>query len=473
MSKKFLKKMLIYVGLLCVGIFLFGQITYGAEKSQFAGTTVVLQGSSGYMKGFKLFEKEIAKEYGIKIKYDMTPCPDAYNKSMLEFAVGRSTWDMVLFMPCHLADYQRHLEPLEPLADKLGINFYLDDIMPTYRDIYCSWKGILYAIPFDADQHNLYYNKEAFAKYGFTPPQTWDEFDKIAEFFNGKDWDGDGQKEWGVVEAWKRGGYAFWWWMNRFAAYGGVYFDEEMNPLVNSPGAKKAMEHMMDIIPFVPPGTANFAYAGSENAFIKSDVPMIVNWSSVGKSLMDPTRSDIVGKGGVALIPGAVINGKFNRRTTLPTGWGAGIPKYAKNGEAAAVVLEYVSTPERALTLATNLTMSIDPWRTSTFDLENWLSVWPEYESYTRDYVKVMKETVALGLPDLQISGCEEYLKRADAEIASALVGTKSPEKALEDIVKAWNEITDRFGREKQKKDWNTQYDAMKASGIRYIPYKG
>ncbi|MCD6317529.1 extracellular solute-binding protein [Candidatus Aerophobetes bacterium] len=467
------KKVLKYVGLCCIVILLFGQFVYGAEKPQFKGTTITVMAiAEAYARGFKMFEDEIAQKYGIKMKFDMTPPQDAYSKAMLQFATGRSSWDIVLFMPANLADYSKHLEPLEPLIKKLGLNFYLDDIMPVYRDIYCSWEGTLYAIPWDGDQHNLYYNKEAFAEYGLTPPTTWDEYDKIAELLNGKDWDHDGKREYGVVEAWQRGGYAFWWWMDRFASYGGIYFDEEMNPLLNSAGGIKALEHMVNITPFVPPGTLTFGYPECENAFIKSDAPMVVQWASTGKSAMDPTASLIVGKVGVALIPGVIIRGKLFRRTTLPTGWSAGIPKYAQHKEAAALVLEYLSQPDRALKICVDPKTFVDPWRVSSFNLTKWLSLWPGYESYTEDYLKVMKKTIELGLPDLQIPGSDAYVKAADAEISAALIGKKSPKKALDDAVKAWNKITDRYGREQQKEYWKAQYTAMQEKEIVYIPYE-
>lgn len=469
---KTLKKMLIWLGFLCVVMLSVGQIIHGAEKQRFEGTTITVMVCEAYGRAFTMFENEIARKYGIKMEFSVAPPEDMYTVAMLEFAVGRSSWDIVLFMPANLADYSKHLEPLQPLSEKLGLNFYLDDIMPVYRDIYCSWKGTLYAIPLDGDHMNLYYNKEAFAKYGLTPPTTWDDYDKIAELLNGKDWNNDGKKEYGVVEAWKRGGYAFWTWMNKFASYGGIYFDEEMNPLLNSPGAIKALEHTVNIVPFVPPGTLAFGYEECEQAFIGGVAPMVLQWCSTGKSAMDPDASLIVGKVGVALIPGAVIEGKLHRRTTLPTGWSAAIPKYARNKEAATCVLEYVSHPDRALKIAIDPKTYVDPWRVSSFNLPEWLSLWPEYESYTRDYLKVMKETVELGLPDLQIPGSDAYVKAADAEISAAIAGKKSPREALNDAVNAWNEITNRFGIEQQKEYWKAQYDAMKAKGIIYIPYE-
>jgi len=472
MFKKSIIRPLVVV-VLSLAFLMSGQIALLAQEPYFKGTTITVSAvAEVYARGFKMFEKEILQKYGIKMKFDMTPPQDAYSKDMLQFATGRSTSDIVLFMPANLADYSKHLEPLQPMAEKWGLDFHLDDIMPTYRDIYCSWAGTLYAIPWDGDQHNLYYNKDAFVRYGLTPPTTWDDYEVIAEKLNGKDWDNDGKKEYGVVEAWQRGGYAFWWWMDRFVAYGGVYFDENMDPLLNKANGLKALQNMVNVAPYVPPGTINFGYPECETAFVKSEAPMVVQWASTGKAAMDPTVSDIVGKVGVAVIPGAVINGKLHRATTLPTGWSAGIPKYARNKKAAAYVLEYISRPENALKICLDPKTAVDPWRISSFDLSKWLELWPGNKDYAREYVKVMNETIKLGVPDLQIPGSDAYVKAADAEISSALVGKKSPQEALNDAVKAWNEITELRGKETQKKQWNIQYNAMKKKGISWIPLK-
>lgn len=450
-----------------------GQVALLAQEPYFEGTTITVSAVAEiYAHGFRMFEKEIFQKYGIKMKFDMTPPQDVYSKDILQFATGHSSSDIVLFMPANLADYSKHLEPLQSLAEELGLNFYLDDIMPTYRDIYCSWAGTLYTIPWDGDQHNLYYNKDAFARYGLTPPTTWDDYKMIAKKLNGEDWDGDGKEEYGVVEAWQRGGYAFWWWMNRFVAYGGVYFDENMDPLVNKANGVRALQNMVEITPYVPPGTLNFGYPESETAFRKTEAPMIIIWSSVGKAAMDPALSDIVGKVGVSLIPGAVINGKLHRATTLPTGWSAGIPKYAQNKKAAAYVLEYISRPENALKICLDSGTGVDPWRISSFNLSKWLELWPENKDFAREYVEVMHETIKLGVPDLQISGSDSYVKAADAEISAALIGLKSPQEALNDVAKAWDELTERRGREALREQWNLQYNTMKEKGISWIPLK-
>jgi multiple sugar transport system substrate-binding protein len=402
---------------------------------------------------------------------------------MLDFSAGMATHDIVLFMPAWLADYSQHLEPIENLVKEYNLDFQLDDIVPTYRQVYIRWNGVDYAVPFDGDQHGFYYNKVAFeseqnkadfkAQFGYdlVPPETWDQYVDMAKFFSGRDWNGDGKQKYGTAEAWQRGGYAFWWWATKFLCYGGIWFDEEMNPLINSPAGIKALENTLAIKPYVPPGTANFGYPETEAAFIKAQVPFLMQWSSTGKSAMDPTQSSIVGQVGVSLVPGVKMkDGSIYRRPGLPTGWVAGIPKYSENKEAAARVLEIISTPKRSLKAALLASTYVDPWRQSSFSSDEWYNLWPGYPDYSKQYAGVLRKTAEIGVPDLQVPGTYEYWNAADLEIAEAIAGNKTAKEALDAAAAEWNNITARFGLEQQKKAWNIQYDALKGLGIHYMP---
>ena len=453
-------------------------------QTRFEGVTLKISSiADAYASVFRMKEAEILEKVGVKMEFDNTPPQDAYKKDMLDFSVGMASHDIVLFMPAWLADYSQHLEPIENLAKEYNLNFYLDDIVPTYKLTYIQWDGVVYAVPFDGDQHNLFYNKVAFeseknkadfkAQFGYdlVPPDTWDQYVDVAKFFSGRDWDDDGQPEYGVAEAWQRGGYAFWWWANKFLAYGGVWFDEEMNPLINSPAGIKALENTLAIRDYVPPGTANFGYPELEAAFVKGEVPMVVQWSSTGKSAMDPMQSLIVGKVGAKLLPGVkMADGTIHRRPGLPTGWVAGIPKYSPNKEAAARVLEIISTPEHSLKAAELPTTYVDPWRESSFASDEWYDLWPGFPEYSKEFAQVLRTTAQTGCPDLQVPGTYEYWSAADREISEAIAGNKTAKEALDAAAAEWNNITQRFGLEQQKKAWNLQYDQIKKLGIKYVP---
>jgi multiple sugar transport system substrate-binding protein len=455
------------------------------KDGKFDNVTLRISAIAGvYVSGFKKFEQQIKDELGITMQFDVTPPTEAYAKDMLEFRSQTASHDIVLFEPANLADYSRFLIPLDGAAKTLGISFDKQDIDPVYRDVYTSWNGVTYSVPWDGDQHNLFYNVAAFdnpknkagfkAKYGYdlAPPQTWSEYRDVAEFMAGTDWNGDGTTKYGVAEAWQQGGYATWWWTDKFGSYGGIWFDNDLKPLINSEAGIKALQNSVDVVKFAPPGSLNFGYPELEAALLKQQVPMVIQWSSTGKAAQDPKVSAIVGNVGVAMVPGVKLaDGTIIRRPALPTGWSAGIPKFSKNAAAAAMLLQWISQPEHALALALDPGTAIDPWRASSFaNTDAWRKAFPSDPKYGEAFVHVQSETVAKGMPDLQIPGSNEYLTALDRQIDAALAGQKSPKEALDAAAEEWDAISDKLGRDAQTTAWRNQAAAMSSVGIKYEP---
>jgi len=420
--------------------------------------------------------------YGFDMEFTMVPAQDTYQRDMLEFAGGSSSMDIVLFQPAWMADYAGHLLDLNALASKYNLNFHLDDVEPLFGGSSTTWEGRLVALPFDGDQFNFYINKTAFEdqrnKDAFKEktgkelkvPETWEDYAEVANFFAGRDWDFDGEPEYGVSEAWLRGGYAFWWWSAKFLGYGGLWFDENMKPLINGPSGQKAMEIQLAIAGAVPPGATNFGSGEARNAWLVGDAPMVYHWTSSAKLAMDPEKSKIVDSAWVTLVPGVKDGDKIHRLAPLPTGWVMGITKYSKNPEAAARLMEFLVEPERSKAIALEAAFWCEPWRKSSFAEEVWKTKWPDHVEYGVNLAKVMKDTLAIGVPDLQIPGQDEYVKALDAEISAVMIGEKSAQAALDAAAKEWEAITDRLGREEQKKWWKIQADALAARGIVYRP---
>jgi multiple sugar transport system substrate-binding protein len=455
-----------------------------AAAPRFDGVTLQVSAVEvNYMQGFKLFEAELAQQYGLKMAFDTVPVDQLYQRDMLEFTGGTASHDLILVQPSWLADYSRHLEPLEPLAQKHGVDLGLgDDVLPAFRT-YMRWDNVLLAVPFDADQLQFLYNKPAFerpenrtafkAKYGYDlhPPETWDQYRDLAEFFGSVDWVGDGKKRYGTTESWRRGLWSYSWWLTRFASYGGQYFDDAMKPLVNTPAARKALDNMLAVRKAAPPGIATAPNPEMRALFANGDSPMMINFSSLARVVMTPAASKVVGQVGVSVTPGVRKGTELYRR---PAFGGGGhllaIPRYAKNKDAAFMVLAHVSQTPQALALALDFRTTVDPWRRSVLQSPKWLDVWPDHKDYARQLLAVTEETPKLGIPDLQIPGSEQYRTALGTEINVALVGDKPPQQALDDAARAWDAITDRLGRAQQKAFWAKQAEAMKRLGIIYRP---
>lgn len=426
-----------------------------------------------YAYALRMFQDQVEKEFNVKLKIDVVPATDMYQRNITEFTSGSTSYDVLMFLPFTLPDYAPHLVPLDDQGKKLNLDFKLDDVLPSFREIYSTWNGKIVSIPFDGDVHLLMYNKDAFENpelqqkfkaehnYDLAIPSTYDQYLDMAKFFNENPWRKDGQKGYGVAEGYNG---PEWWYENRLGSYGAVYFDENMEPLINGKNAIAAADNLVQTAKFSPPGSNSFGYQETENALVKGDVALSINWSSAYRTSTNPAKSTTVGRIGTAVTPAAMVNGQLNRRDALCTGWSQCVPKYSKNIEAATYIVWFYSQPAVHTAHIIDPDTGVDAYRVSSLDNEEFVA------SYGADYVKVIKDAIAVGFPDLQVPNAFEYYTSLDNGLKEAIAGSKSTADAMNGIAKEWKDITDRMGADQQKAAWNNEYDKMKAQGIKYIP---
>lgn len=434
------------------------------KKYPFSGETITIA-AHGEPKSMAIYmiEDDFFEKYGVKLKV-VEIAPEAiYEKEMIELTAGGDAYDVVQFVATHIADYSFHLSPLEPLADKWNLNFNLDDVLPSFQQMYLSWGGTWYGVCSDGDVHMFYYRSDLFEdpenqkkfkeQYGYelVPPRDWEQYVDVAEFFTGWDWDNDGETEYGCAEYLKRG-RMYWWFIDRFVTYGGNYFDEDMNPLINSNAGVRAVENMLAALPFQPPGALNYSYMEVRTALVKGDVAMGKQWTCVGRAGEDPNESKVLNTLDYTTCPGTVC--------LLAGGWSMAIPKYSKHQDAAVHFLHYFSDVESGLPIVVKNT-TVDPYRYSQFEaVDEFRKEYPNWKKVDK-YLKAIMGAVEKGFPDLLIPAAAEYNDVLDYELTQAMAGQKSAKEALDDAAAEWNKITDRLGRESQKKYWLAELDAI------------
>ena len=443
------------------------------------GTTVKVIVNAEYVKyAMSLVEQALLDKHGIKLEVEVIPGEAFVTKTLLEFNQGRSPWDLVMFNPSDFADYSRHFEPLEPYIKKLNLDLALDDIAKEYQSSNMYWAGKLYAMPLDGDIHIMFYNKVAFErsenkqkfkdKYGYelASPQTWKQWDDQAAFFHGWGWDGSDNKLFGAGASLKENIYSFVWWMQRFFAYGGQYFDENMKPLINTKPGLRALTEMVNTIQYYPPGVLLFESEEPKTMLIKGEVPMLVSWTSTGKRVGDPNQSLIIDRAGFGMLPGHMVDGKVMRTVPNTGGRSFAISKYSKVKEATALVLEFVSSPEHSLTIVMNPKTIMDPWRTSHLTSEQFRAAFPGADRY----LDAIKESFPYTVPFPLIPGSAEYRRKLSEMVTRALQKSMTPQAALDQAVEEWNKITQRRGMKRQQEFWQQQVTAMKEIGITFRP---
>jgi len=358
-----------------------------------------------------------------------------------------------------------------------------EDVLPIYKKSVLSHNNIAYGLPYDGDCINLYYRKDIFeneqykAKFlkenGFhlAPPKTWEEYKTIAKFFNGWDWDNDGQIEYGNAVLRKKADIAMLQFFATAAAYAkhpddkSYFFDPDtLKPRLTSPAFIKAVEDYIELIKYAPDGAVSFAGHDVRNNFVTSNVAMAIDWADLGiyaaENKISKLKSDQVG---YAQIPGSnkVYNSitkkwedRYNQVSSVSGNWSLFVNKNSKNKRLAFEFAAHMSSKELTKKLVATSGNAVNPSRFSHFtDASSWTQ-----SGFTEQSAKRYLDAITKSLTnknvvyDITLPGAGEYYQALDEAIYEALKGKISINDALQKASDKWENITDKLGRESQIK---------------------
>lgn len=477
-------KRLVLVTLL-VALIIPGGLTIaqeGGETPRFDGTVVRVVTESP--SAFAWWQQEagaIRDLYGIELDVTAVPYETLYENLVTEFVGGfESAYDVISFPPRYNGDFMGagFLAPLDEYIAEYSID--ADDIMPRFRELYMTWQGTTYALPIDGDVFVLYYRLDLFeneeekaafqAKYGYelAPPQTWEQYGDIAEFFTreaGEMLAGEVLTDpfFGTAEEY-RVPDMFYWWLARFGSRGGQYFDAEMNPLINTEEGVWALEDYIRNLQFNPPGAINAGWTEVNGSILQGQVAMGIHWPDEAKQQNDPTQSNVVGKLGTALLPGSMLeDGTINVASPMAYGRVLAVPATSPNKEAAFIVIRHMTSPDVSLRQVSDLATGLDSFRLSHLErLDEWVTQWDQLP----ELAEAVKANLAVGYPELTLPGTLEYMEAASREFSRAANGEVSSEEALTNVEKAWQDITNRIGRDDQIAQWEAVQAGYRATGL-------
>lgn len=471
----------------------FGSLTYEEMQQvradvpvheglpDFGGVTVRVMGDAGQnMNPFGFWAPEF-EAAGIEIEVVEVPFAEVYSQQTAEFLAGSGSLDLVVFYPAFIGDYAGN-DFIQPLDDFIAdLDPELDDVFTAFRELYLGWDNQTYALPFDGDVTMLLYRQDlldhpdeqaAFTEqFGreLAAPETWDEYVEVGQFFTRDAGDtlGDDVLDrpfYGCAEYGQRG-FAYAWYVNRFASQGGVYFDEDMVPQIDTPEAVAALENMKEAVDTcAPPDVLNVGYDELRDLFINGDVFMVVQWSDVPKKAGDPDESAIPGLAGYGMVPGTRMDdGTVNHRSSMPVGRVFGIPTDAPNPEAAYWVAWFLTTQTSLFDVSTAMT-GLDPYRESHRDPSAFTMFGSEEEANT--YLDAVAAVLEVGFPDIAIPGSAQYNDALDLAVTRALAGEISAEDALAEAATEWQRITESQGLERQQELWRSSLETWERLGL-------
>ncbi|MGQ9815987.1 MAG: ABC transporter substrate-binding protein, partial [Candidatus Roseilinea sp.] len=360
-------------------------------------------GEKGPISGpFYEVRDEFEKATGAKLEIVEVPFAEHFPKLLTDLTTGTGQYDISVAGAWWLGDlvggdYILSLDDYYNDTSGKYPKWDVEDVQPGPRDL-LFYGGKLYMVANDHDGQVMYYRRDlledpqhqaAFKeKYGYDlkVPDTMQEFRDVAEYFNGKDLNGDGTPDNGLTMHLKVGGQGMFHFMSFSAPFvigpdnpKLYWFDPKtMKPLMDSPGHQRAMETLVDLIQFGPEAMMGWSLGESWDHFLRGQAALTFTWGDLG-ALAQQEGSQVKGKIGAAPMPGTteyydIASGQWKKvegvnRVGNTTGgsWAGVISKFSDAPDCAYFLLALMAHPEKSKVYAYRGWDGVDPGRFSHY----------------------------------------------------------------------------------------------------------
>ena len=364
-----------------------------------------------------------------------------------------------------------------------------DDYVNYLKPPVGTWNGKIHRTCIDSDCHTMNRRTDVFGdadlakqwadwndKAGLATwgaPKTWLQVQQVTKFLKGKKV--KGKEVYGFLDQPKPwGGFQFYFTASRATAYAKYpgeknwMFDENMKPLVNNPAWVRAIQDVVDLLPYEPadqinadPNTTGF------QQFLAGIGSMIPWWGDIGQVAKASDTSVIGDVVGFDILPGSddVYNSKTGSWEKLASG-----PNHAPNCAYLGwgiYVMARVNGDERkhkaAWSAAAHLGgKDLSLWtvmypsgfqvhRTSHSNIDEWVAA-----GYDRKYITsyLNSQFGSYNHPNRavepRIPGIFQYYSIAEDELTKIFARQYDAQTGANNIAAAWEKLTDQIGRDKQ-----------------------
>jgi multiple sugar transport system substrate-binding protein len=323
------------------------------------------------------------KDTGIKVEMEQLGNEQLSMKLTVEFASGGSGIDVFMIRPL---DEARLLKRNNWCVDLNA--FVKDDKEYDFADfsegsIQCTRvDGFQTSIPLINECQVIYYRKDVFEKAGLKPPKTFEELERVAKAVTNR-----GGEMYGFVSRGARNAM-----ITQFSSYlygfGGDFSDAGAGlATMDAPEALAAIEYYGRMLrEYGPDGVHNMSWPQAAAVFQQGKAAMYIDASSQYPSMLDPAKSLVADKTGVAMFPA----GPKAHRVYDITAWAVGIHSGSANQDAAWKFIRYMTDKERTLIIQGDFANQCA--RMSTYENPEGVKKLPA------DWVKAVGDTGPIGV---------------------------------------------------------------------------
>ena len=324
--------------------------------------------------------KQAALDYesqtGTHINIAEFPYTNLFEKELIDLKARTGAYDLIMLDDPWFPRFasEQFLTELTPLLERRGQSGPDDDFVATSvalcRHPYQT--GPLYALPYVGNSQLFFYRKDLFEKHSLKEPATWQEVLTAAKTIHEK----ENGKVYGYVMRAAQGNAAVADFMPIFWAFGGEMFDAAGKPAVNSPEGIAALEFMVELGKYSPPGYASFNADEVGAHLLQGTAAMSINWPAWISSFADATKSKVIGKMEFTTLPSAQKPGRAEIGN-----WLIAIPRDSQNAEAAMDFLLWATSEEQ---MKQSALRGNPPTRKTLFALAELVAKNPAYPAQLR-----------------------------------------------------------------------------------------
>ncbi|TCL38127.1 multiple sugar transport system substrate-binding protein [Anaerospora hongkongensis] len=330
------------------------------EGQKFAGKTIRFVATNHpYPEAIKALIPEFEKQTGIKVNMESYFEDQLTQKLTVEMTSGSSTIDVFMTRPLQegrLFSKNKWYEPLNPYlsdANKTPAAWDWADFQKSAVEA-TTLNGTVYAVPIVSEWQMLFYRKDLFEQAGLKPPATLEELEAAAKKLHNPEKD-----IYGIVSRGQRGAA-----VTQFSSYlfefGGDFLKDGKS-VIDTPEAVKAIQFYGKILKeYGPPGVTNMSWPQAQALMASGKVAMWTDASTLLPGLLDPQKSKIADKVGLAPFPAGPAG--FKPFNVVP--WAVSVSAQSKNKDAAWEFVKWLSSKEtmKKAQLAGNTTARNSIW---------------------------------------------------------------------------------------------------------------
>ncbi|MEW5818279.1 MAG: extracellular solute-binding protein [Spirochaetota bacterium] len=286
-----------------------------------------------YAEAAREYAAEFEAKTGAKLEVVDFPYLTLYEKMGLALSSGDTSYDVVTPACQWDGEFEPFMEDLAPFIKK--DNFDSSDIMAGLWEQSGKWAGKIMGIPFSNTPQTLAYRTDLVKEL----PKTWDDFFALSEKLHNP------SKGFYAVSIPGLKEQLSGLWMMVQWSLGGRWADADWNVTINSPETREAFKVAKRWFDFADPASPNWGLPEADAAFLNGNAAFCFSWPTlaIAPNGDNPEKSKVVGKWAIGLIP----YGK-NGVTELSS-WDIGIPKAAKNKDAAWEWIKFYTSAEKQL----------------------------------------------------------------------------------------------------------------------------